>query len=87
MMLAPLRQSRLRMRRRLDPGPLEPREYRVTEGVMGSRRIDLACPHCGHVQPLPSMHVVHASGAVDLRWLCESEGCAAAEYLQLEDER
>lgn len=67
----------IRIRRRLDSGPLEPREYRIREGAMGSRFIWLACPHCGLEQRLDNPR---------LRWFCESENCPAADYLHLEDE-
>ncbi len=70
------------LRRRLDAGPLEPGEVRLTEGAMGSRIVTLACPACGHASVPPNEITV--AGVVVRIWCCPSEACAYAGYLRLD---
>lgn len=64
---------------RLDGGELEAGEFRESGGVY-----TVACPACGTQQRLEAPHVVDGGGRVAQRWVCPSESCSFAEFLQLE---
>ena len=74
------------LKRRLDDGPLEQCEYRVSTGdIDGSRIIELACPGCGETSTLDeTIHTVHGNGVVSPIWICPSESCPCSDWIQLD---
>jgi hypothetical protein len=63
---------------RIDDGPMEPGEFRITEGGMGERVCTVSCPRCG------AQGQVSAVAAL-LSWACPSESCPFVDYLLMEE--
>lgn len=71
---------------RLDDGPMEPAEFRVTQAFDGAKIYSICCPRCAAVSVLPPTHRVHRSGAVTPIWACPDEACPYADWLNCMEE-